>query len=119
MVNEIGETDADRRNSQQDCRYFPFLGVRFISVNDGYDSAKNHGITAGIDVGFRNLIYDMYSKDLSRKVKTAKTVKMKKGEYIGSFASYGYLKSKEKKNSIEVDEEAALIVKRIFKLAAE
>ncbi|TWH59385.1 DNA invertase Pin-like site-specific DNA recombinase [Desulfitobacterium sp. LBE] len=98
---------------------FPFLGVRFISVNDGYDSAKNHGITAGIDVGFRNLIYDMYSKDLSQKVKTAKTVKMKKGEYIGSFAPYGYLKSKEKKNSIEVDEEAALIVKRIFKLAAD
>lgn len=98
---------------------FPFLGVRFISVNDGYDSAKNHGITAGIDVGFRNLIYDMYSKDLSQKVKTAKTVKMKKGEYIGSFAPYGYLKSKEKKNAIVVDDEAALIVKRIFKLASE
>ena len=57
---------------------FPFLGVRFISVNDGYDSAKNKGTTAGIDVGFKNLIYDLYSKDLSQKVKTAKMVKMKK-----------------------------------------
>ena len=47
---------------------------------------KNHGITAGIDVGFRNPIYDMYSKDLSQKVKTDKTIKMKKGECIGSFA---------------------------------
>ena len=97
---------------------FPFLGVRFISVNDCYDSAQNKGITAGIDVGFKNLIYDLYSKDLSMKVKTGKMVKMKKGEYIGSFAPYGYLKSKDKKNAIVVDEEAAAMVKRIFKMAA-
>ena len=98
---------------------FPFLGVRFISVNDGYDSAKESGITAGIDVGFKNLIYDLYSKDLSQKVKTGKTIKMKKGEYIGSFAPYGYEKSKHKKNSLVIDEEAAVIVKRIFQMAAD
>ncbi|MCG1025396.1 recombinase family protein [Dehalobacter sp.] len=98
---------------------FPFLGVRFISVNDGYDSAKDNGITAGLDIGLKNLIYDLYSKDLSKKVKTAKTAKMKKGEYIGSFAPFGYLKAKDKKNAIVVDEEAAVVVKRIFQLAAE
>lgn len=98
---------------------FPFLGVRFISVNDGYDSAKDNGVTAGLDIGLKNLIYDLYSKDLSKKVKTAKTAKMKKGEYIGSFAPFGYLKAKDKKNAIVVDEEAAVVVKRIFQLAAE
>ena len=65
---------------------FPFLGVRFISVNDGYDSARDKGMTAGLDIGLKNLIYDLYSKDLSQKVKIAKKAKMKKGEYIGSFA---------------------------------
>src|SRR5665647_2275764 len=98
---------------------FPFLGVRFISVNDGYDSATDHGITAGIDVGFKNLIYDLYSKDLSQKVKTGKIVKMKKGEFIGSFAPYGFNKSKNNKNALVVDEEAALVVKRIFQMAAD
>jgi len=98
---------------------FPFLGVRFISVNDGYDSARDKGMTAGLDIGLKNLIYDLYSKDLSQKVKIAKKAKMKKGEYIGSFAPYGYLKSKNKKNTIVVDKEAAVIVKRIFKLVVQ
>ncbi|WP_050607434.1 recombinase family protein [Clostridium niameyense] len=98
---------------------FPFLGVRFISINDGYDSARDSGITAGLDVGLKNLIYDLYSKDLSEKIKSAKLAKMKKGEYIGSFPSYGYIKDKNKKNSLLVDMEAAVIVKKIFKLAIE
>ena len=50
---------------------FPFLGIRFLSVNDHYDSVKHKGRTIGMDVAFRNLIYDYYSKDLSKKVKTA------------------------------------------------
>lgn len=98
---------------------FPFLGVRFISVNDGYDSGRDNGITAGLDIGLKNLIYDLYSKDISQKVKSGKLAKMKKGEYIGSFPSYGYIKDKDKKNSLVVDREAVVIVKRIFRLAAE
>ena len=46
---------------------FPFLGVRMISINDHYDSEKYLGNTAGMDIAFRNLIYDYYSKDLSKK----------------------------------------------------
>lgn len=98
---------------------FPFLGVRFLSVNDGYDSSRNNGITAGIDIGLKNLIYDMYSKDLSVKVKSGKLTKMKKGEFIGSFAPYGYVKSKQRKNFLEIDEEAAVVVCKIFQLAVE
>jgi len=98
---------------------FPFLGVRFISINDGYDSAKDNGITAGLDIGLKNLIYDLYSKDLSLKVKSANLAKMKKGEFLGAFAPYGYIKSKDKKNSLVVDGEAENIIKRIFQLANE
>ena len=45
------------------------MGVRFISVNDGYDSKNYHGSLADIDVNFKNLLYDLYSKDLSQKVR--------------------------------------------------
>ena len=55
---------------------FPFLGVRFISVNDHYDSKSYMGTTGGIDVAFRNLIYQRYSQDLSEKVKSAMHLKM-------------------------------------------
>lgn len=98
---------------------FPFMGVRFISINDSYDSLRNNGATAGIDIGLKNLINDMYSRDLSIKVKSGKLSKMQKGEYIASFAPFGYVKSKQKKNTLAVDEEAAKIVRRIFMLAME
>ena len=48
---------------------FPFLGVRFISINDGFDSKNFFGQTGGMDVAFKNFIYEMYSRDLSEKVK--------------------------------------------------
>ncbi|MCD8345301.1 MAG: recombinase family protein [Oscillospiraceae bacterium] len=56
---------------------FPFLGIRFISINDQYDSDRLKGKTIGMDVAFRNLVYDYYSKDLSKKVKSAMGVMQK------------------------------------------
>lgn len=98
---------------------FPFLGVRFISVNDRFDSNDFDGTTGGLDVGFRNLIYALYSKDLSQKVRSAKKTRMEKGEFIGSHAPYGYAKSPENRKKLVVDEEAATIVRRIFAMAEE
>ena len=63
-------------------RIFPFLGVRFISVNDGYDSNDYKGTTGGLDVVMKNIVYDYYSKDLSVKVTTAKKQKMKKANTL-------------------------------------
>ena len=57
---------------------FPFLGIRIISINDYYDSNDYSGKTSGMDIAFRNLIYDYYSKDLSKKVKSAMQLKQKK-----------------------------------------
>jgi len=92
---------------------FPFLGIRFISVNDNYDSFNHFGKTAGMDVTFRNLVYDYYSKDLSAKVKTAMRLKQQKGEFI-TCVTYGYKVSQENKHKMIIDEPAAAIVREIF-----
>ena len=61
---------------------FPFLGIRFKSINDHYDSAKHEGKTIGMDIAFKNLIYDYYSKDLSKKVKSAMGMKQEKAKFV-------------------------------------
>jgi len=71
----------------------PFLGIRFISVNDGYDSALANGATSGVDVAFRNIIYGYYSRDLSEKVKSAKRTKALKGDYLSPYAPTGKRKT--------------------------
>ena len=92
---------------------FPFLGVRMISINDHYDSEKYIGNTAGMDIAFRNLIYDYYSKDLSKKVKSAMRTKQRSGGYI-TCCTYGYKVSPENKHQMIIDPETAPIVRRIF-----
>lgn len=98
---------------------FPVLGIRFISVNDGYDSKQQSGITGGMDVAFRDLIYQMYSRDLSRKVKSARRNRNKQGEYTAFFTAFGYRKNPADKHKLVVDEPAAEVVREIFTLAAD
>ena len=98
-------------------RIFPFLGVRFISVNDGYDSNDYKGTTGGMDVVMRSIVYSFYSRDLSQKIKTVMRAKAKKGQFIGGYAPYGYKKDPNNKNHLVIDPEAATIVRRIFDLA--
>ena len=95
---------------------FPFMGIRFIAINDNYDSKDFVGGIADIDVQFKSLLYDFYSKDLSQKVSTAVMARKDKGMFIGICAPFGYLKSKDNAYELLVDEEAAAIVKRIFTL---
>lgn len=92
---------------------FPFLGIRFISVNDQYDSASHNGQTMGMDVTFRNLVYDYYSRDLSEKVRTAVRSRQEKGEYLVR-AVYGYKPSPENKHRMVIDEPTAEIVREVF-----
>lgn len=95
---------------------FPFMGIRFIAINDNYDSKDFVGGIADMDVQFKSLLYDFYSKDLSQKVSTAVMARKDKGMFIGICAPFGYLKSKDNAYELLVDEEAAAIVKRIFTL---
>lgn len=99
-------------------RVFPFLGVRFISVNDGFDSSRPQDIDS-LDTSFKTLIYDLYSRELSQKVKNAKRQRAEKGYYLSPFAPYGYKKGPENKNRLIVDDKAAETVRRIFQMAAD
>ena len=96
---------------------FPFLGVRFISINDAYDSDDYKGTTGGLDVVMRNIVYAAYSKDLSVKTTTAKIQMMKQGKFVGSYAPYGYILHPAIRNKLAIDPEAAQIVRRIFDMA--
>lgn len=99
-------------------RVFPFLGVRFISVNDGFDSSNPLDIDS-LDTSFRTLIYDLYSRDLSRRVKSAKKARAERGAFLSPYAPYGYVKDPEDKNHLLVDAEAAEVIRRIFQMAAD
>ena len=96
---------------------FPFLGVRFISINDDYDSNDHIGSTTPIDMAFGTIMHDIYCKELSVKVKQSYVRKAEKGEFQCGFAPFGFEKSTEIKNKLIIDDEAADVVRRIFALA--
>lgn len=95
---------------------FPFMGVRFISVSDNYDSFQK---PVGIEIGFKNLIHDLYSRDLSRKVKSVKHLHQERGHYSGGDVPYGYQRNKGDGVAYYPDLQAAQTVKRIFMFAAD
>lgn len=74
-------------------RVFPLFHTRFISINDDFDSDQHKGDTGGMDVAFKYLISEYYSRDMSIKTKSAKYAKMQRGEYQSKVCPYGYRKS--------------------------
>lgn len=100
-------------------RIFPMLEVRFIAINDNYDSANESDDANQIVVPFKNLINDAYCRDISIKIRSQLDVKRKNGKFIGSFAGYGYRKDPNDKNHLIVDEYAANIVRMIFNMKLE
>lgn len=97
---------------------FPYLGVRFVAVNDHYDSNKYIGTTGGIDVAFKNFIHEQYSRDLSVKVKASQHMMMRKGKYV-THCPYGYTKESGVKHHMVPDPATAPIVREIFLMAIE
>ena len=97
-------------------RFFPEYNVRFIALNDNIDSEK---MQYDMLMPVRNIFNEQYARDISKKVQSAFKTKQMRGEFIGAFASYGYIKDPKNKNKLIVDEYASLIVKRIFKLFLE
>lgn len=94
--------------------YFPSKNVRFIAVNDEVDSDQPFNDLAP----FRNVVNEMVARDTSRKIRSSFQTKMKEGAFIGNFAPYGYQKDSLNKNHLVPDTEAALVVHRIFEMAA-
>ena len=97
-------------------RVFPFLGVRFIAVNDGIDSIRPEDVDS-MDTSFKTLIYDYYSRDLSRKVRSAKELRAKRGDFLSPFAPFGYVKDPAKSSRLMIDPPAAETVRYIFQMA--
>ena len=96
-------------------RYFPEHRVRYISLLDGIDTGVDS--TANDNTPFRAIMNDMYAKDISKKIKSVKRDKQRKGQFIGGKPVYGYKMHPTEKNKIVIDEEVAPIVRRIFALA--
>ena len=93
---------------------FPMLNIRFISVNDRIDSIKDPASINNALVSFKNVMNDEYCRDISNKVRSSLDRKRSKGEFIGSFASYGYMKDPDDHHHLIVDPVAAEVVKNIF-----
>lgn len=96
-------------------RYFPEHRVRYISLLDGIDTGVDS--TANDITPFRAIMNDMYAKDISKKIKSVKRDKQRKGQFIGGKPMYGYKMHPTEKNKIVIDEEVAPVVRRIFALA--
>lgn len=95
---------------------FPFLGVRFIAINDQYDSLTSEQNGLDIDVPFRNLLNDFYAKDVSEKVKSTMNSMKRSGKNMSWLPPFGYIKDPEDRFKIIIDEAVAPIVRRIFTL---
>lgn len=96
-------------------RYFPLKKVRFIAVNDDYDSANPKD--DGIMLPLKNMINEAYSLDISKKIRTQAKQSMIAGDYVGGRAPYGYRKASDNCHKLLVDEEAAAVVRLIFQWA--
>lgn len=98
-------------------KIFPEAGIRFIAVNNGYDSIRKLNGKQEIVIPFSNIVNDMYAKDVSRKIRSSIETLMKSGEFLPPSGSipYGYLRD-EKNNTYIIDEETAPIVQEIFKM---
>lgn len=100
--------------------FFPRHGVRYISVIDGQDTFNPTNATS-MTTPFLAVMHEMYARDISNKIRSSFHAKMEKGEYIASFAPYGYKKDTENgnKNHLVIDYQAAHIVQEIFQMAAD
>jgi site-specific DNA recombinase len=95
--------------------YFPESDVRYIALNDGIDTLKSENDIAP----FKNILNEMYAKDISRKIKSAYKVRIARGDYHGAFAPFGYAKDPDNKGKLIIDKESSETVKLIFSLAKQ
>jgi len=92
---------------------FPIFRTRFISISDGFDSDDYKEDTGGMQVAFKFLMHEYYSHDMSKKSKSAKYAKFRRGEYQSKICPYGYRKGAD--GRMEIDEDAAAVVRLIFR----
>ncbi len=120
-VNCVIVKDSSRfgRNASESGRYigelFPRLQVRFIAVNDLIDSGKSRSIASDfLNVGFRGLMNEYYVAANSESIRSTLNMERRKGEFIGSFAKFGYQKDPSDHHKLVIDEPAAEVVRMIY-----
>ena len=98
---------------------FVRLNIRFISLAEGVDSYRNPDSVSNIIVPITNVMNDQYCYQTSKKIRQVFDYKRRNGQYIGSFAPYGYIKDPKDKHQLIVDEDAAENVKQIYALCLQ
>ena len=98
---------------------FPSLGIRFISISDNFDSNDPLCWSDGMSIALKNIINAAYAKDISVKMRTAYDAKRRRGDYTGAKTPFGYTRLPEKKSQLIIDDEAAPVVRDIFKWRIE
>lgn len=99
-------------------RIFPYLGIRFISVNDHFDSLHG-GESDTLLVPLKSILHDTYAKDISRKVSSAIDIKKKSGKFMGKIPPYGYVRDEQNRYKLCVHTERAEIIRMIFQWRTE
>jgi DNA invertase Pin-like site-specific DNA recombinase len=97
-------------------KYFPTRHIRYIAINDGYDSVDPN--SGGIIVSLKNMVNEHYAIEVGRKIHTTKQLNIKNGCFVGRFPPYGYLKSEADNHKLVPDPYAGEIVSRMFEMAA-
>ncbi|MCT4543644.1 MAG: recombinase family protein [Vallitalea sp.] len=121
IINTVAVKDLSRfgRNYIESGHYlekiFPNIGVRFIAVNDNFDSI-NIKDNQELEIALKSIVHDSYAKDISRKISTALDAKKRSGKFLGKYAPYGYKKSAQNKYVLEINEETKDVIKMIFDL---
>lgn len=100
-------------------KIFPFFHVRFISITDHYDTHAGETLENSMTIPLKNIINEVYAKDISQKIGSALDMKKQEGRYGGGVAPYGYRKSDKNKGKYEIDEEVAEIVRYIYELRTQ
>lgn len=96
-------------------KIFPFFGVRFIAVTDGYDSLTSNSSEDGLVVPLKNLVNEAYAKDISKKICTSFENQFKQGIFFATTAAYGYKKDPDDSHMVLVDEDVRHVIERIFR----
>lgn len=100
-------------------QYFRLRNVRFIAINESFDTAAPEDAHSGIIIPLRNMINEAYALDIGRKIKAQQRQAMKDGKFIGSRTPYGYLKAPDDCHRLIIDPVAAPVVQKMFQWASE
>ena len=112
-LSRLGRNYLETGHLMED--FFPRNGARYIAMNDGIDTMRDSNDIAP----FKNILNEMYSKDISKKVHSSYLLHAKQGKYTGVVPPFGYLKDPKQKGHLIIDEETAWIVRKVYDYAME